>query len=365
MIPIDPTRIPAPSCSQAATSSLPRVLISILNWNGAQKTLTCLASLRDELAVTPAEVTVLVIDNGSTGDDATVLAAQTVLQNVVLKCLPHNLGFTGGHNVAIEQAVRDGHDFIWVLNNDATVAPGALRELVLEMQAHSRCGAASPVLRDIHDGHVARCVNSHDWRKRTSIRILDIDEAQRFQDAHPDAVWVDGTAVLFRVQALKETGPLDDRLFAYYDDNDIGVRLSGKGWFSRCVFGATVFHENRDGLEEFPIYLSYLLQRNEMLFFHTNTPPAHRRMLWLKMIDKAIYDASRFRDYGFTAHSDAALLGMWDYLRGSFGPPAYQRKVPLILRMVCAVAQRAYTLKNARSRRDSKRALASAQHPSM
>lgn len=347
-----------------AVAALPRVLVSILNWNGASKTLTCLDSMRDELAGTPAEVTVLVIDNGSGADDAAALAAGVASRDVVLKCLPKNLGFTGGHNIAIELAVREGYDFIWLMNNDATVVPGTLRELVAEIQAHPRCGAVSPLLRDIHDGHIARCVNSHDWHKRVSTRILDIDEARRFQDAYPEAAWVDGTAVLFRVQALKETGSLDDRLFAYYDDNDIGMRLAARGWFSRCAFNATVLHENRKDIYEFPLYLSYLLQRNEMLFFHNHTPPAYRRLLWLKLIDKAMFDASRFRDYGYDEHSDAALLGMWDYLRGSFGPPAHQRKVPLLLRAACALAQRAYALKNARSRRAARRALALAQQQS-
>lgn len=340
---------------------LPRVLVSILNWNGTPKTLACLDSMRDELAATPADVTMLVIDNGSRSEDAAALAAAVATRDVVLNRLPDNLGFTGGHNIAIEQAIRDGYDYIWLLNNDATVAPGTLRELVAELQAHARCGAASPLLRDIHDGHIARCINGHDWSRRVSTRILDIDEACRFQDAHPEAVWVDGTAVLFRVKALQDTGPLDDRLFAYYDDNDIGVRLARKGWSSRCVFGATVFHENRDGLEQFPLYLSYLLQRNEMLFFHTHTPPAYRRMLWLKLVDKALFDASRFRDYGFPEHSNAALLGMWDFMRGRFGAPAHQRKTPLFLRIACEIARRVYTLKNAKSRKAARQALAPAQ----
>lgn len=346
----------------AQAGRLPRVLVSILNWNGTAKTLVCLASLKAELAAAPAEITTLVIDNGSRSDDVAALAAGAAEHDVVLKCLPKNLGFTGGHNVAIEQAIREGYDYIWLLNNDAKVVPGALRDLIVELQTHPHCGVASPVLRDIHDGHVGRCINGHDWQQRVSTKILDIDEARRFQDEHPEAVWVDGTAVLFRVQALKETGPLDDRLFAYYDDNDIGVRLANKGWFSRCVFSATVLHEDRNGLEQFPLYLSYLLKRNEMLFFHTHTPPAYRRMLWLKLVDRALYDATRYREYGFRDHSDALLLGMLDFMRGRFGPPAHERKLPLLLNLVCTAAHRFYALKNAKSRKAARKAaLAPAQ----
>jgi GT2 family glycosyltransferase len=351
----------ATSNDHPQAAPLPRVLVSILNWNGTPKTLACLDSMRDELAATPADVTTLVIDNGSRSEDAEALAAAVATRAVVLRRLPENIGFTGGHNIAIDQAIREGYDYIWLLNNDATVAPGTLPELIAELATHPRCGAVSPILRDIDDGHIARCVNSHDWSKRVSTRILDIEEGRRFQDAHPLAVWVDGTAVLFRVSALRETGPLDDRLFAYYDDNDIGVRLAAKGWSSRCVFTATVFHENRETLEEFPLYLSYLLQRNEMLFYYNHTPAAYRRLLWLKLVDKALYDASRFNNYRHMQHSDAALLGMWDFLRRSFGPPAYQRKIPLGLRLARAVASQVYSLKNARSRRAARRTVAAPQ----
>jgi GT2 family glycosyltransferase len=343
---------------------LPRVLVSILNWNGTAKTLACLDSVKNEVAVAPAEVTTLVIDNGSRSEEAAALSAALGARDVVLKCLPQNLGFTGGHNVAIELAIREDYDYIWLLNNDSTVELGTLRELVAELQAHARCGAVSPVLRDIHDGHIARCVNYHDWDKRKTRLILDIEEARRFQDAHPEEVWVDGTAVLYRVQALKDTGPLDDRLFAYYDDDDISMRLVKHGWMVRCALNATVFHENRKELEEFPLYLVYLLQRNEMLFLDTHTPPAYRRLLRLKLVDKAMYDAVRYREYGRYTYSDAALLGMWDYLRGRFGPPAHQRKVPLLLRTACVLAQRVYAIKNANARKASRRGLAPEQHQS-
>jgi GT2 family glycosyltransferase len=322
-----------------------RVLISILNWNGASKTLKCLASVDRELALTPAEVTVLVIDNGSRPDDAAALKAGMTSHNATLQCVPHNLGFTGGHNIAINLAIEEGYDFIWLLNNDATVAPGTLASLVSTIQKESRCGAVSPLLRDADDGTIARCVSTHDWHKRITKRILSVDEARRLQADDPAAVWVDGTAVLFRVKALAEVGPLDDRLFAYYDDNDIGVRLANKNWHSQCDFDATVFHENKKRIEDFPLYLSYLLQRNEMLFWHKNTPPSYRRVLTLKMIDRGLFDANKLRKNGFAGHADAALLGLYDFMKKKFGPPDYQRKVPLVMRVASKASALFYAYK--------------------
>jgi len=330
---------PSDSAKQA------KVLVSILNWNGASKTLKCLESVDRELALTTAEVKVLVIDNGSRPDDVAALKAGMTAHNATLKCVPQNLGFTGGHNIAINQATAEGYDFIWLLNNDATVAPGTLASLVSTIQKNPLCGAVSPLLRDTDDGSIICCVSTHDWQKKTRTRIRSIDEARRLQADDPASVWVDGTAVLFRVKALAEVGPLDDRLFAYFDDNDIGVRLANRNWHSQCDFEATVFHENKKRIEDFPLYLSYLLQRNEMLFWHKNTPSQYRRVLTLKMIDRGLFDANKLRKNGFAGHADAALLGLYDFMKNKFGPPDYQRKVPLIIRMASKASALFYAYK--------------------
>ena len=331
--------------SDVVIAKQPRVLISILNWNGGQKTLKCLDSIKNEDAATPAEITTLVIDNGSRDEDFLLLEAAARSGDFVLKRLPSNLGFTGGHNISIKMAVQEGYDFIWLLNNDATVTPGTLAVLLATMERHARCGAVSPILRDSEDGTIARCVNTHDWLRRASSRIKSVDEAARIQDAHPESVWVDGTAILFRVQALNDAGPLDDRLFAYYDDDDIGVRLANKGWFSRCAFDATVYHDNRKSPASYPLYLTYLLQRNELLFWHKNTPPAYRKLLWLKVVDRGLFDVSRLYKHASKAHGDAALLGLRDFIHKRFGPPAYAGKAPLYLRVACKFAYFLYEKK--------------------
>lgn len=324
----------------------PKVLISILNWNRAQKTLHCLESMRNQRAATEADVTVLVIDNGSRPEDLEQLTLGMASHGAMLKSLPVNLGFTGGHNVAIEIAIKEGYEFIWLLNNDAITMSTTLQQLVTVIQAAPRCGAVSPVLRDIDDGiTVVRCINSHDWTKLKDRRIVAVDEGQRFQAEHPESAWVDGTAVLFRVAALKDTGPLDDNLFAYYDDNDIGVRLAAKGWFSQCAFDATVLHDVKKMYEEFPLYMVYLLQRNELLFWHKNTPAGYRRFLIMRLLDRALYDANRLYRNGWTKQADTTLIAVSDFFNRKFGGPAYDRKVPWLMRLACSISALYYRKK--------------------
>lgn len=334
---------PSPTnTSTISSTAKPKILVSILNWNGAAKTLHCLASIKDEQERTSkvADVSVLVLDNGSRSDDRAALHDR-LPAFVKLQCLPVNLGFTGGHNIAIASAIADEYDFIWLLNNDAEVVPGTLLKLVNEILLDGNIGAVSPILRNSDDRtSIVRCVNTHNWVDRESNRIVRIDEAQRLQETTPDSVWLDGTAILFRVKALEQTGPLDDRLFAYYDDDDIGTRLARQGWYSRCVFDATVYHDVRYTYEEYPPYLVYLLQRNHMLFYYNHTPLPYRNKLYLRIIDAALFEANRRRDRGLIQQSNIMLLAIQDFILGRFGPPSLTRQVGWWMRVAATVSRK-------------------------
>nr|WP_314622253.1 glycosyltransferase family 2 protein [uncultured Noviherbaspirillum sp.] len=323
-----------------------KILISILNWNNAVKTLSCVRSLLSELINDTLDATIFIVDNGSQLEDFDALKLSMRSENVQLLRLPENIGFTGGHNVAIQKAMDENYDYVWLMNNDALVMPGALSHLLATMTSEERCGAVSPVLRDSeNESIIARCVSATNWGDRTYTRIINIQEAMKFQSAHPDKVWLDGTAILLRVNALRDIGLLDNRLFAYYDDNDIGARLAAGGWHSRCVFEADVTHPNKKSAAEYPLYMSYLLQRNEMLFWHSNTPVAFRRMLWLKLFDRALFDVNKLYKRGLKAHGDVALLGVFDFICGKYGPPDYARSVPSLLRLACKISAVYYAKK--------------------
>jgi GT2 family glycosyltransferase len=311
-----------------------KVLISILNWNKADETLVCLASLKTEKTVESAEVQIVVVDNGSEPADFAILENGVKDSDITLVRMPENLGFTGGHNFAIQKAFDEGYDFIWLLNNDAAVLPGTLEKLLVTMHSESVCGAVSPVIRHSHDeASIEGCVNLHDWKLRTTIWMRSIPECKVKQISDPESVWLIGTAILFRTAALRDTGLLDDRMFAYYDDNDIGARLSAAGWHSRCVFDASVTHAAKEEGALRPLYYHYLMQRNQMLFWHKNTPARFRRLLWLKLIDTALHNANRLYARGLYAQGDAALLGGWDFIVGKFGAPKLGRSVPLPMRL--------------------------------
>ena len=291
----------------------PRVLISVLNWNNAAATAACVDSL-GQMHRAGLQVDTLVIDNGSRQADYLALREAVVQDGVRILRLEENLGFTGGQNTSLKVAIDEDYDYVWMLNNDATVQPDTLAKLVAAMTQDARCGAVSPVIVPTDGGNYYNAWGlKHDWRAREGIWLASEEEARRHQEEHPDNFCVAGTAVLLRVQALREVGLLDDRLFAYFDDNDIGVRLSNGGWRSKVVFDTTATHDLAIRQER-PLYFFYLMYRNEMMFWQKNMPSAHRSKLWLRQLDHSLFDVNRLRVRGMQPQADMALLGVADFL---------------------------------------------------
>ena len=104
--------------------------VCVLNWNGREDTLRCLASLRG--------ARVIVADNGST--DGSVEAIRAAFPDVELVENGANLGFSGGNNAAIRRALERGAEWVVLLNNDAEAEPGLLAALQAAAARHPRAG---------------------------------------------------------------------------------------------------------------------------------------------------------------------------------------------------------------------------------
>jgi hypothetical protein len=149
-------------------NSSPRVVISILNWNGWQDTLECLKSVRQ---LDYPNYLIVVVDNGSLNDSAERIKGwarenlppggafveyseeaalrggdeenEAALERapsghrLVLIRNQENRGFSGGHNVAIHYALgrREVADDVFLLNNDAAVSPNCLARLIFIQHA--------------------------------------------------------------------------------------------------------------------------------------------------------------------------------------------------------------------------------------
>src|SRR3989344_7808686 len=94
-----------------------KLAIVILNFNGLDDTLTCLASVR-KLKTDNIFLETIVVDNFSS--DGSKEALSKIKDTVVVQN-QDNLGYAGGNNVGIKYALKREADTVLILNNDTIV----------------------------------------------------------------------------------------------------------------------------------------------------------------------------------------------------------------------------------------------------
>lgn len=214
-----------------------RVAIVVLNWNGWQDTLACLASLK---ALDYANHCILLVDNGST--DGSVEQFRRVIPPVELLQTGANLGFGGGCNVGIRHALRAGAEYVWLINSDATVDPGALTALVRIADENPQLGAVGSVLFDA------------DALARVQLwgggRVgLWLGRSVHCLSAASNIDFVSGASMLLRREALEQVGLFDDAsFFMYWEDTDLGFRLRKAGWTLAVADDSKIWHKQSTSL---------------------------------------------------------------------------------------------------------------------
>jgi GT2 family glycosyltransferase len=200
----------------------------VLNWNGREDTLRCLASLR----AVDGEHAVYVADNGSA--DGSAEAIREAHPEAVLIENGANLGYSGGNNPAIERAVADGADWVVLFNNDAVAEPGLLMALKAAAARHPDAGVLAGKLL-FGDGRVQWAGQHVGLRSGYSGRPRGYGEPDGPEwSAEQPVDRAVGALMAVPRAAVERVGVFDDDLFAYVEDVDWSLRIRAAGfscWF--------------------------------------------------------------------------------------------------------------------------------------
>ena len=251
--------------SERDASSEPKVTIVVLNYRGADDTIRCVRSLRE---LTYPRYEILIVDNDSR--DGSVERLRSELPGVRLLVADRNGGYTAGNNLGIELALRDGADYVHLVNPDTVVCrPEYLTDLVRFLQRNPRVGVVGPKVRLRTAETTQNTVLRFPWLWRRAVdwvrwRVFDRSPSDYREPIEADAL--NGVCVLFRATCLREVGSFDPRLFAYIEDIDWAYRAVGKGWSSIHLPVDGVIHlQQREGYAR-GSRVDFLLKRNTLYF---------------------------------------------------------------------------------------------------
>jgi N-acetylglucosaminyl-diphospho-decaprenol L-rhamnosyltransferase len=165
--------------------------------------------------------------------------------------MPSNLGYGGAINTAV-RALPAGVDWVVITNPDIVFHSGAIDRMLETAASGSDIGAVGPLVRNedgsvypsarvvpgirVGSGHAlfANVWPTNPWTRRY--------HAAASPDTPRDAGWLSGSCLVVRREAFDAVGGFDDGYFMYFEDVDLGYRLTRAGWRNRFAPSAEVTH---------------------------------------------------------------------------------------------------------------------------
>lgn len=243
---------------------MPRTVVVVLLYDSERDLEACFGSLRRAL-VGRDDVALLAVDNASR--DGSVDRLQSSFPEVELIRASANRGYSAGNNLGLRRALDLGAEFVYLLNPDTRVEPdfldralavadlsdriAAVQSMLVLSPAGERIDSAGNALHFLGFGYC----NLHG-------RPLALAPREPVEIA-----FASGAAVLLRTAALREIGLLDERLFLYCEDLDLGWRLRLAGYSIRLAPDSIVHHRHEFSRSESKYFY---LERNRWLVLLKN-----------------------------------------------------------------------------------------------
>ena len=210
--------------------------VYIPNFNGERWLPRTLQSLRGQTE----RLEVVVVDNGSS--DGSAAAARADFPEVTVLELGENLGFGPALNRAVAAHPADA---IVLLNSDVECEPGFCAALLagltdgVEMVAAVLLQEREPGLIDSAGVVADHTLMGFDYLHGEPVSVLD---------GAADPLGPTGGAGLYRRAAWEAVGGFDERIFLYYEDLDLALRIAAAGGRCRLAGGARALHAYSPGL---------------------------------------------------------------------------------------------------------------------
>lgn len=235
--------------------------VVIVGYNHRSYLEECFASLK---ASTYRSFNVFFVDNASKDGSAEFVRKHH--PEITLIEAGGNLGFAGGNNLAIAEALRQDFPYLLLLNPDTVLAPDCLGALMKEAKPDL---VLQPLILLHRDGQPTELVNT----AGNSLNYLGFSYCGSYLDPAADhaadtsITLASGAAVLFPAPALRTIGLFDELFFIYHEDVDLSWRARMAGYDIRLVAAARLWHKYSFSRNATKLFYS---ERNRLLFMLKN-----------------------------------------------------------------------------------------------
>jgi len=244
--------------------NLPLVSIITVNYNQSGITLEFLASMK---ACTYPNYEIFVVDNASPKDNPDIIKEKYPAIHLIKTAV--NLGFAGGNNVAVDQALGK---YLLFINNDTEVEPGFLEPLVELLENNADIGMVSPKIHYFHTPNTFQYAGFSPIHpisiRNYAIGFGEKDNGQYNHTIKTGSIF--GAAMLVPMKVIKEIGRMSEVFFLYYEEHDWAARIEKAGYKVYFDGRSLVKHkESISTVKDSPFQI-YYINRGRILFARRN-----------------------------------------------------------------------------------------------
>ena len=248
-----------------------------INYNGLKDT----CELMNTLPLDDASIEVIVVDNASKADEASILE-QRYPQIKVIRS-KENLGFAGGNNLGIQAATGK---YLFFINNDTVFEDFNVRPLIARLESSEQIGMVCPKIRFAWGSHPIQYSGytplSPVTMRNRSIGFGEADHGQ-YDVAHPTP-YAHGAAMMVKREVIERAGMMPECYFLYYEELDWSMMIRRAGYDIWYEPACTIYHKESQATGQDSPLKIYYITRNRLLFVHRNTRGISKPLSYLYLI---------------------------------------------------------------------------------
>lgn len=223
------------------------VSIILVSYNTKELTRNCLNSVFEKTQGLFFEV--FVVDNHS--QDGSVEMLKEEFPQIKLIENERNLGFGAANNIAIKQS---SGKYVFLLNTDTLLVDNAVKKLFDFMQNHADCGACGGNLFDEDMNPVHSFGYGDDLKslllKKSFLKFLLFWEYFKIKNYEKnkdktltqEVNHITGADLMIRKSVLDEVGLFNEKIFLYFEENELEFRIKKAGYKICFVADAKIIH---------------------------------------------------------------------------------------------------------------------------
>ena len=288
--------------------------IITINYNGLADT----CALIDTIPFNDESLEVIVVDNASKDDEATIIEQRYPQVKVIRS--EQNLGFAGGNNLGIKTAKGK---YLFFINNDTLLRhqTSNLRHLVNRLESSDKIGAVCPKIRFAWGNHPIQYAGytplSPITMRNHSIGFGEEDHGQ-YETAHPTP-YAHGAAMMVKREAIDKAGIMPECYFLYYEELDWSMMIRHAGYDIWYEPSCTIYHKESQATGQNSPLRTYYITRNRLLFVKRNNHSFTKYLSFCYLIGVVtLKDILKFVFHGRLDLAKATIKGITDFLNSQF-----------------------------------------------